>query len=145
MQGAGENYALDKLLMMSQWCLVKRHCFPSDLLASALCSPFNKTHEKKAAELLCDILTFFPLFSLPSSSSSSCLCGQLVPLPLPVSLPIPSHLLPLRGPDLAPENVLERVCSAGGDLLMQAPQGSVHWTGSTYRRCDSFHLTVNFS
>ena len=113
MQGARENYALDKLLMMSQWCLVKRHCFPSDLLASALCSPFNKTH-KIAAELLCDILTFFPLFSLPSSSSSSSspLCSQLVSLP--ASLPIPSHLLPLSGSDLAPKNMLERVRAAGG-------------------------------
>lgn len=148
MQGAGENYAHNKLLMMSQWCLVRRHCFPSDPFVSVPCSPFNETHEK-AAEQLGDI---FPFFS-PSSF--------FFPPPLPFLLPlhlsfavnlclrlcfsIPSHPLPLRGPDLAHENMLEWACSAGKGLLMQTPLGSIHWTSSTHHRCDSFHLTVNFS
>lgn len=149
MQGAGENYAHNKLLMMSQWCLVKRHCFPSDPFVSVPCSPFNET-QKKAAEQLCAI---FPFFSLPLLFFLRSLLHPPPPLRLSFAVnlclrlcfSIPSHPLPLRGPDLAHENMLEWACSAGKGLLMQTPLGSIHWTSSTYHRCDSFHLTVNFS
>lgn len=149
MHGAGENYAHNKLLMMSQWCLVKRHCFPSDPFVSVPCSPFNETH-KKAAKRLCDIFSFFSLplffflrspFLLPPPLHHS----FAVNLCLRLCFSIPSHPTPLRGPDLAHENMLEWACSAGKGLLMQTPLGSIHWTSSTYHRCDSFHLTVNFS
>lgn len=144
MQGAGENYALNKLLMMSQWCLVKRHCFPSDPFVSVSCSPFNETH-KKAAKRLCDIFTFFSFLRSLSLLPPPLRLSFRVNLCLCLCFSIPSHPLPLRGPDLAPENMLEWACSAGKGLLMRTPLGSIHWTSSTYHRCDSFHLTVNFS
>lgn len=97
----------------------------------------------------------FSLSSLSLFSFSSVLLFLLPPPPLRLSFAvnlclrlcfsIPSHPLPLRGPDLAHENMVEWGRSAGKGLLMQTPLGSIHWTSSTYHRCDSFHLTVNFS
>lgn len=146
MQGAGENYACNKLLMMSQWCLVNRHCFSSDPFVSLPCSPFNEIH-KKALRVA---LQYFPfLLSLSFFHSFSVFLFLLVFLLqltcVSASVFPSSHPLPLRGPDLAHENMLEWACSAGKGLLMQTPLGSIHWTSSTYHRCDSFHLTVNFS
>lgn len=148
MQGAGENYALNKLLMMSQWCLVKRHCFPSDPFVSVSCSPFNETHKKsgRAARWYFPFLLslLFSLHFLSLLLPPLRLSFSAVNLCLRLCFSIPSHPLPLRGPDLAHENMLEWACSAGKGLLMQTPLGSIHWTSSTYHRCDSFHLTVNF-
>lgn len=141
MQEAGENYALNKLLMMSQWCLVKRHCFPSDPFVFVPFSPFNERHKKRPSSSTTFSFSFipFPFFLLPfvSPLQLTCVFASV--------FPILSRSLPLRGPDLVPENMLEWACSAGKGLLMQTPLGFIHWTSRIYRRCDSFHLTVNFS
>lgn len=93
-----------KLLMMSQWCLVKWHCLASDPFVSALCSSPNERQER--LEWCFRSSSFFHFLF--------CTVNSCLHLRSALSLGI-------GRPDLAEESMLEWGCAAGGSPLMGTP------------------------